>query len=785
MELRPVSAAWVKQIRAVILALCVVLFLAYESAWASDEDNAVEPNAISSETPGAEPLPLRDFSSETSLSSHSVNYTLQQLEQITESRVDIVEPLRFWALKVQTLLNDFSKSLTEKNYDEAEQHRLQLEQLTIRLSVFRNTWNPLRSSGEQIDDPIKRKQEYVPSPTSLEEIQMGLERRLALWKQAISVMSGKSYPLSNHFGKGVDDIQRLQERTEAAQKYLLNEKKTIAKDRYVGELWSEHLGAKEFLTRLEACQKAIGHPNRRVAALVSTIPITMLVSFSDRANMVLAQLENPKQNVAQKRFLDVPEIVAWKKELHDWTSDTVSPLEFLATLEHYEATGGSTDMEAVDRMTDRLLVSKTPSFQRLGRLAREFHGGANVKIYISQILLNRLLPPDEPEEANFRDYVGGQPVSGQRRVEKNLALNFIPSNDRLLMALDVKGKVHTATRSNAFATTLLNRGSAEYAAKKQIELTEDGFRLLPSQVDVRNNRLELRGIRTTFDRIPIVSGVFRDIVRNQFAARVGGARAETGQKIAQQAKIRLDEEASARFNEFNQQFQNGVHGTLKSLGITLENSNSKTERDWLLTSWKFDGEGVLSGNTPAPTTLAGAFADAKIHETAFNAVIGKLDIGGQRMSVAEFRKKIATKFLRPEFADVNPDDEDVQIAFAEQNPVIVRFADGQVEISVSIASLRVNKKTHRNFKGVVTYRPEERDGKLVLVRGNSVTITGVEPLVRTQFVLRAVFGKMFPVARPLEMSPKIFETDPRFADVKAGQCRIEKGWFAVALVAKE
>ena len=709
---------------------------------------------------------------------------LQRLEAICDSRVETVQPLQHWAEQTKRQIDGITLFLGQENLKDAEAQRVLLIHSTIQLAEFRKNWS---SESISLSDESPTSEDYVPSSIALEELQLELERWILLWERSILTLASDAYPLARLYDKDVVDIRRLQERTQAAQDFLLGEKRTLAKGLYVGELWSRHLGATAFLDDLKTCRNVIDQPNRRVAVTVSTIPVPMLVSFSDRANAILAKLDESALNNDQKKFLTVPAVTVWKEELRNWTTDTVSPSELLLAVDAYETTGGASDMAQLHHVTTRLLVSRSPAFRQLGRLTAELYGGPNIKVYISRILLNRLLPVSEPEVGPFRDVILERPVFGQRRIEKEVELNLIPADDQLLMSLDVKGSVQTTSRANAFATTLFSSGQADYTARKQIELTVSGFQLSPSQVDVRNNRVLLKNIRTEFDQIPILSGMFREVVLGQYESRRSEAKAETARKIASQAKNRIDTETTGKFNEINDKFRSGPLETLRQLGLSLEPQNAKTENDWLLGSWRMVGNGVLGGSTPAPTTQSGSFADLKIHESTVNALIGKLDIGGREMSAGEFRQEIAAKFLKPEFIDEEiDDDEDVEIAFASENPVIVRFADGRVEIVVSVETLRLPRQTFHDFKGIVSYRPvESPDGKLFLEREGIVSFENVKAQLGTRVALGAFFGKIFPVGRPLALSPKVFETDSRFADLRLGLCQIEKGWFSIAVVAKE
>ena len=197
------------------------------------------------------------------------------------------------------------------------------------------------------------------------------------------------------------------------------------------------------------------------------------------------------------------------------------------------------------------------------------------------------------------------------------------------------------------------------------------------------------------------------------------------------------------------------------------------------TAWKIHSENTLSSSTPAPETLPGSFADLKIHESFPNLFLGQLGLEGKRGTVAEFKEMLAEKFRQPGLMEPSENDG-VEVMFAPRDPVVVRFVDGKVELTISIASLRLAGKTQRNFQVIVWYKPAyDAEGHLVLERDGYISLPGN---VREQILVRAAFGKIFPVSRPLPLVPKVFENDSEYDYLTMGHCRIEKGWFALALV---
>jgi hypothetical protein len=137
---------------------------------------------------------------------------------------------------------------------------------------------------------------------------------------------------------------------------------------------------------------------------------------------------------------------------------------------------------------------------------------------------------------------------------------------------------------------------------------------------------------------------------------------------------------------------------------------------------------------------------------------------------------LAEKFKQPSLAAPEENDH-VEVMFAPYNPMVVRFVDGRVELTISIAALRLLGKTHRNFQVIVRYKPAfDSEGRLVLERDGYMSLIGS----REQFILRTAFGKIF--SRPLPLVPKLLESDQQFDYLTTGHCRIERGWIALALV---
>ena len=695
-----------------------------------------------------------------------------QLRRIAESTAAEVQPIRDLCV---ILLNDINAIVHHLEHHPTEScpEWYRFEQSVKTLDTIRRSWRTRVS----VESP------YIPSAVALEEITLALERRLYVWRALFHAGIVETSPLTTLYGKTFADIDRLKARTLAVEQHFTKNGSKRPADVQTGQTWVKYLETHSWITDLEAARQPVDPSVRFVSLASPVIPVEILTMLSDRANTTVHRLASPSLTNEQRTFLNNPTVNAWWEELQSWTADTVIPLHILRLLEQYEATGGMSDMKAFAKFIDRLSVSKTAEYRQLGDNIRRQYEMPNVRIFLSNSLLNNHLPPTVREIAAFRDIIQSQPVVGRRQTETEMLVSFIPHPSRVLTSLDVGVDLATVTRADAFATQLYNTGQTLVIARKLVELTENGFRTEPAQARILEHQMRLVRMNTGFDGMPILSNLVRGAVRNQYEARYDDASTESQQKILQQVRNQIDRETERRLRPINEQIRMTSRYLDKEFDLRVEQRESRTDENWLLTAWGIQSRGALSSNTTAPATLPGTFADMKIHESLPNMLLGKLELEGKQGTVRDFKEMLAVKFQQPALADPEEND-DVELMFASHNPVVVRFVDGRAELTISIAALRLLGKTHRNIQVIVRYKPAyDSEGRLVLERDNYISLINVVN-VREQFVMRAAFGKIFPANRPFPLVPKIFESDPQYDYLTTGHCRLEKGWFALALVEK-
>ena len=700
-----------------------------------------------------------------------------QLRRIAESSAAEVEPLREIC---KSLLNDINAIVFHIEHHPKEPYPYweRFEESARTLEALQQSW----TIGTSVCQP------YIPSVAALDEVVLALQRRIFIWRALFQAKAAEASPITTLYGKSFVDIDRLKERTIAVRQYFTRSGARFPANPQTRQTWCDYFETQSWLTTLEASGQPAVNSVRLVAynapALpVETLPVEILKALSERANTTIHRLDSPAFTNEQRAFLNHPTVNDWKEELQRWSADIVTPIHVLQLVEQYEETGGMTDMRALALSIDQLITSKTAEYRQLGNSVRRQYGMPNVRIFLSNALLNNHLPPAISETAAFRDVIQSQPVVGRRQSETELAVSFVPHPTRVLIALDIGVALETISRTDAFATQLFSTGETMVVARKQIELTERGFLAQPSEASIVNHRMRLVRMDTDFDGVPIMQRLVRGIVRNQYEERYQDANTEAQRRILRQVRSQIDRETEQRLQPINERIRLLAQHAAEEFDLRVEQGDSRTDENWLLTAWGVRNRGTLSGSTPAPATLPGSFADLKVHESLPNMLLGKLELEGKSGTVMDFKEMLAEKFRQPGLAE-SAENDHVELMFAEYNPVVVRFVDGRAELAISIAALRLANRTHRDFQVIVRYKPGyDLEGRLVLERDDTISVINV-PSVGNQVVMRAVFGKIFPLNRPFPLVPNVLESDPQFYYLTTGHSRIEKGWFAIALVEK-
>ncbi len=453
--------------------------------------------------------------------------------------------------------------------------------------------------------------------------------------------------------------------------------------------------------------------------------------------------------------------------------------ELLRHVEQYERTGSPRDARQVSQDCLLLTSAQEPELRELGRWVEAYYRNANLRLVLTQELLDRMMPEQEPEWERVDEQVMGKPVRGRSVTHTDVGIRMIPDPGRARVALAIEGRVSSLTSSASGPARFYNNSQSTYVALKEVELDAAGLHVKPAEIAV-DNSIRLRGLQTSLDMVPLVGTVVQEIAHSQHRHNRPQMNREVEQKVAARARKQIDEEADARLGELDARLRLYVLAPLGRLSLGPQLVGAETTRHRLTMWLRTAADDQLAGSTLRPWAPSDSLASCQIHESVLNNLIQRLEFDGGTFTLAEIRRRVAHTFNRPQMLDEDQGRDDVTVTFADEDAVRIRCRDGQVAVMLSIA--RLAKRPHRwtDFEVYAYYRPVVHGRSAELVRDGVVELIGRRSL-RSQIPLRGIFSKTFSKKHSWRLIPDRIVSHPGMEGLCVTQFMIDDGWIGLAI----
>jgi hypothetical protein len=507
-------------------------------------------------------------------------------------------------------------------------------------------------------------------------------------------------------------------------------------------------------------------------------------SWEDRATQQLAQqalarISQTPLNANQRKFVSSGPVAALHDELRRWAAEPVGASAVLQHIETFERTCLPSDSEQLARDCQNLAVSSMEGRRHLADRVDLHYRNANLRIAVTEELINKLLPTRDLEYSNVDDTVLGRPVWGESIMATEMAVMMSPDPQRVRMVLEVRGEITSATTAEAGPVQLQNDSASWYVARKPLEIDMKGVSVWPVEVGVENST-ELTGISTPLDGVPLIGPLARGVAKSQSDQSKWAASEEVKRKIASQARERVDAEAKKRLSEFVTRMNERVFDPLNALSLDPQLIAAETTQKRFTMRLRLAGEDQLGSHTPRPQAPADSLASVQVHESAVNNAIQRLQLNGRSFSLPELSEHVARRLSRPTPWETNPEHSDVRIVFAEKDAVVIRFHDGQIAMTLSVAQISKGERKWKNFQVQAFYRPEVNGRSAQLVRNGVIRLVG-RLNTSSQIALRGIFARVLSKNDAWDVMPPQIVKEPSLANAAITQFIIEDGWIGLSL----
>jgi hypothetical protein len=498
------------------------------------------------------------------------------------------------------------------------------------------------------------------------------------------------------------------------------------------------------------------------------------------ARDVLRRLNPRRMTPRQQQFTEREPVVALAAELRRWAAEEVDLDRIQANLEEYELTGRPSVGRQVLADTRLLSFSPEPAALELAKTIEANYRVANLRMSISDDLLQKMMPKQDPRHQYIRQVIMGMEARGQTTTTSNIKIEFVPDARRLRFVMQVTGMIHAQATSEKGLIKVHSRADSDYVVLKNFEFTLDGLQAEPAQADA-HTRARLRGVDTPLEPVPLLGSVLEGYVRDRYRSSKRAAERELRRKIMAKVVEQVEKETDTQIVDANDRLKKNLLDPLRGLDLEPTVAALQTTKDRMTIRLRLAGEDQLAANTPRPRAPTDSLASIQLHESALNNILAKLELDGREFSQAELHRWVASKLNRPlEQVDDNL-REDVFLKFAPRDAVRARALEGRIELTLSLAELRAEGSRYRNFVVRVYYRPDEASTSGELMRDGVVQLIGKRLGPKAQIALRGVFSKTFSKERRFRLLPPRFSKDEQLADIGITQMVIQDGWLGMGI----
>lgn len=497
------------------------------------------------------------------------------------------------------------------------------------------------------------------------------------------------------------------------------------------------------------------------------------------ANTILYRLHSPQLDAGHLAFLSGEPWVEFARQLRLWGQVAVDPRALLTAIEAYETRNFESETDALAAAYDQLRWSPDPDVVALADAVGSYYRNANVRVAVSSVLVNRMLPKESRMHEAVQDNIQGAHVNGESQTLNRLRLVLLPDRGRWRMGLEAQGEVATATASSKGPATFFQDGYSQYRARKMLLIDRNGMRLYNAEAEADTNSA-LTEFSTDFDDIPLLGSLARSIAKNQYDAAQPAAKAEVENKISQRAQSTLDQQVAARMEQARRDFQTKLLDPLRKLKVDPTPVEFETTRDRLITRYRLAGRDQVAAHTPRPQAPGDSLLSVQMHETAINNMIYHLNLAGRKVELTELYREVTSLFMREAKAPPEDIPSGVFVTFEDEDAVRVDCEDGRVTLLIRIRELEHNGKSWKNFAVRGHYAPSSDQLEANLVRDGVVELLGVRR-AGDQIALRAIFSRVLSRNRKLNLVNEQLAQAPELQDQQVTQFAIQYGWIGVAL----
>ncbi|TWU02730.1 hypothetical protein [Stieleria varia] len=499
------------------------------------------------------------------------------------------------------------------------------------------------------------------------------------------------------------------------------------------------------------------------------------------ARQLISRVEQSQLSPEQKSFLSGPAIAKLADSVRPWS---IVPIDYAALLNQLERTeANSIDLVSTDvaDAIQSIRFADSESASNVASVIDTHYRNANVRLALTQQMLNRMLPDVPVQNKPVRTRILGSRVVGTSQIQSDLDLQLIPNPSGWSVELRTLGNVQTRSIGHKGPAAVATAGNSSFVASTTIDVTPS--RVAVGQTDVSvNGHTRLRNIETSYDSWPLVGPLIKVIAEKKYREGSGIAQRIADRRISDSVSEEIEQTIDEKLEQASQRFSETVLGPLNRLNLDPQVIDLSTSPERLIARYRMASSSQLSSFTPRPRAPGDSLMSLQVHQSALNNTLQQLVARDDVAPISLIMRDCLDVLGQRDAALPSDLPDDVRIRFTKSRPVTFEFEDGKVWLTMRIIRFESgDRMVLTNFIVRASYVPEINGLDAHLVRDGHLSISGPGMSMRERLPVRAIFNKVLSSSRPLPItSPRLTQLDAADGLV-ISQLELRDGWLGLAI----
>jgi len=501
----------------------------------------------------------------------------------------------------------------------------------------------------------------------------------------------------------------------------------------------------------------------------------------EAARRSLMRLYSPTLDASQNDYIYQMLGDADIQLLKEAASGPVDHHRLIKAIEKYEHKPSGLAAHYINDQFQNLLWSDDPRNQQAAREIQTHYRNANIRLTVSDRMLNRLIPSSPSVHQPVKERVLGASVNGHSQIQNSLSVQLVPDPMRLHLELKTDGRVDSDTVASKSGFEIRNSGLARFQGFKRFAI--DRFGNLDGQRSVAhaNARNRLVGIRSKLDSFPVVNWIARRIARKKVSEQAPRAKMLLEEKVEDSARQQLNDGVQEKVAMMQAYLKTNLLEPLVAMDLDPEALQTATTPHRLVMRYRLAGLDQMAANSPRPMDAESDYMGVQLHQSLLNNMIERIDISAGSFTPDTLMAHLADVIgVNPNAAPTD-DKHDASFVFAKYDPIRIDLQEGKVRIELNLKSLKVGKKgkTWRNITIASTYTPQAIGSQIHLAQHSPIEVKGRRFRLGDQIAVRAIFTVVLPKEYTFQTIPAQLQQNLNGFSLAIEQLNIADGWAGV------